>query len=62
MKYCGADNYDISSADNGLVAPSVLGIDLASNVRSPNCYLYLNEVLTVRPVALGGRSRKSEGL
>ena len=35
MKYCGADNdeYISSSADNGLVAPSVLGVDLAGNVR-----------------------------
>lgn len=33
MKYCGADNDDISSAGDGLVAPSVLGVDLASNVR-----------------------------
>ncbi|EJK65823.1 hypothetical protein THAOC_13278, partial [Thalassiosira oceanica] len=31
MKYCGADNDDISSAGDGLVAPSVLGVDLASN-------------------------------
>ena len=53
LRDCGADNDDICSADDGLSAPFVLGVDLASNVsesRSMRRYLRdLNEISNRSP-------------